>query len=130
MYNIEKTNYGFKLTFGDFIQAPEMKEWVEKSKEALADAPAEFYIFVDMRTLKPLPENAQPFMQEGQKLYKEKGMKRSVVILNNSVTTLQFKRIAKETGIDAWERYIDASANENWETDGIAWLVNEKDPDA
>ncbi|HMV41143.1 MAG TPA: hypothetical protein PK079_09135 [Leptospiraceae bacterium] len=60
-----------------------------------------------MRTLKPLPPESQIHMQEGQKLYKEKGMVRSVVILANTITKLQFKRIAQETGIYQWERYID-----------------------
>jgi len=34
-------------------------------------------------------------------------MVRSVVILANTITKLQFKRIAQETGIYQWERYID-----------------------
>jgi hypothetical protein len=42
-------------------------------------------------------------------------MDRSVVILANSVTTMQFRRIAQETGIYQWERYIDASKVTNWE---------------
>jgi len=129
MYKVEKTSYGYKLIFGDFIQADEMKKWVDESKEILANSTSEFYIFVDMRTLKPLPEDAQPFMQEGQKLYKQSGMKRSVVILNNPIITLQFKRIAKETGIDQWERYIDASSVPDWEAKGLAWITEGKDPD-
>jgi len=128
MYKIEKKPFGFKLTFGDFIKAEEMLQWVEESKKTLAAAPAEFGIFVDMRTLKPLPADSQAHMQSGQKLYKEKGMKRSVVILNSAVTTMQFKRIAKDTGIDEWERYIDASSDPNWEKAGVDWLTNGTDP--
>lgn len=129
MYKIEKKGYGFRLTFGEFIEPDEMKKWVEDSRKALEEASGSFYVFVDMRTLKPLPPESQPFMQEGQKLYKDKGMERSVVILSNPTTTLQFKRIAKETGIYQWERYIDASANNDWESKGMAWLQEAKDPD-
>jgi hypothetical protein len=56
-------------------------------------------------------------------------MERSVVILSNTVTTMQFKRIAQETGIYQWERYIDASKTQNWEGIGKKWLVNAIDPD-
>ncbi|OEU57610.1 MAG: hypothetical protein BA871_10695 [Desulfuromonadales bacterium C00003096] len=68
-------------------------------------------------------------MQDGQKLYKEKGMVRSVVILDNVITKMQFRRIGKETGIYEWERYIDASSVADWEKIGIDWLSKGIDPD-
>ncbi len=129
MYKIEKTGYGFKLTFADFINAEEMKKWVEDSKKALLTTSSGFHIFVNMRTLKPLPADAQQYMQEGQKLYKQKGMTRSAVILASSVTKMQFKRIAQETGIYQWERYIDASSVPAWEKVGVDWLKSGIDPD-
>lgn len=128
MYSVEKAGYGFKLTFGGFIQPDEMKAWVEESKKALTSAAGSFGVFIDMRTLKPLPKESQPLMVEGQKLYKAKGMQRSVVILNDTITTAQFRRIAKETGIDAWERYIDASKTADWKTAGEAWLTKSQEP--
>ncbi|MCK5165408.1 MAG: hypothetical protein KAQ72_16935 [Desulfobacula sp.] len=129
MYKIEKKDYGYKLTFDGFIKGEEMKLWVDESKKILAGAPKEFGIFADMRTLKPLPTDAQPLMQEGQMSYKKKGMVRSVVILNNAVTKMQFQRIAKETGIYEWERYVDASAINDWEKVGIDWISKGIDPD-
>lgn len=106
-----------------------MKLWVDESRKALAAAPGKFGIFVDMRSLKPLTTDAQATMQEGQKLFKGKGMTRSVVIVDSAVTKMQFQRIAKETGIYEWERYIDASKTANWEDLGRKWLVNNIDPD-
>ena len=129
MYKIEKTGYGVKLTFGGLIQPEEMKKWVVESQAIVKSLPAKFGVFVDMRELKPLSPEAQLEMQTGQKLFKGAGMERSVVILNNAVTTMQFKRIAKETGIYEWERYIDASKNANWEETGRNWLLNNTDPD-
>ncbi len=130
MYKIDKKSYGYHLIFSDFIKAEEMNQWVEDSKLALQNENGQFGVFVDMRSLKPLPEDSQNHMVEGQKLYKQKGMQRSVVILSSAITTMQFKRIAKETGIYAWERYIDASKEENWEAVGISWLEKAIDPDA
>lgn len=68
-------------------------------------------------------------MEEGQKLFKQKGMTRSVVILNSPIVTVQFKRIAKETGIYNWERYLDASSTPDWEQKGRRWLTDGIDPD-
>ena len=56
-------------------------------------------------------------------------MERSVVILDNVITTMQFKRIAQETGIYQWERYIDASSTGNWQKAGEDWIVKGIDMD-
>ena len=129
MYKIEIKNYGYKLTFGGLIDAEEMKKWVADSKQALNTAPSKFGVFVDMRTLKPIEKESQAIMEEGQKLYKAKGMERSVVILESVLVTMQFKRIAKETGIYNWERYISAQDKPDWEKIGIAWIKDGVDPD-
>ncbi len=129
MYKIEKKPWGYYLTFGDFMTAVEMKAWVDESKTQLKTAASDFGVFVDMRTLKPLLPEVQAVMQEGQKLYKGKGMSRSVVILASALVTLQFKRIAQESGIYAWERYIDSSTVAEWQDKGIGWVRDKIDPD-
>jgi DUF971 family protein len=129
MFKIEKNDFGYRLTFSDFIKEDEMKQWLEESRSTLINSSGSFGVFVDMRTLKPLTPEAQVHMQEGQKLYKQKGMVRSVVILNNPIIKMQFQRIGKETGIYEWERYIDASSKPNWEQVGIDWISKGVDPD-
>jgi hypothetical protein len=130
MYKIEPQSYGFRLTFGDFISASEMREWVNDSRKALAIAPkGGFGVFVDMRTLKPLPQDARPVMETGQKLYKMSGMTRSVVIVESAMVALQFRNIAQDTGIYDWERYISAPDNPMWEQMGLDWITNGIDPD-
>lgn len=129
MYKLEKTGYGFRILFADLIKPEEMSSWLAEAKKSLVMPPKEFGVFVDMRSLKPLPSDAQAILEEGQKLFKQKGMARSVVILSNTVLTMQFKRIAKETGIYQWERYIDSNANPKWEQAGVDWLVKGVDPD-
>jgi hypothetical protein len=130
MYSIEKKDYGIKLVFDGFIRADEMQKWVEESKSKLLSFGLKaFGVFVDMRTLKPLPQDAQVVMTTGQKLYKEAGMTRSVVILNDPIVTMQFRRLAKTSGIYEWERYIDASTVTDWEAKGEAWLKDSADPD-
>ncbi len=129
MNNIEVKNYGFKLVFTGQIKAEEMQEWVEKSKKKLLNSPREFGVLIDMRTLKPLAPETQAHMIEGQKLYKQKGLKRSAVVINSATTKIQFKRMAKDTGIYEWERYIDASTTPDWEKVGESWIKDSIDPD-
>jgi len=127
---IERKESGYLLAFGGFIEADEMQKWYDESKAAMIQETSDsFGVIVDMRTLSPLPENAQKIMIDGQKLYKDKGMQRSAVVLNNAVTTSQFKRLAKESGIYAWERDIDAFANPDWMQTAIDWVTKGMDPD-
>ena len=129
MYDLEKTGYGFRLTFSGQVTAKETAEWLKESKEALAGQTPGFDVFVDMRTQKPLPEDTHEDMLEGQRLYKSKGMSRSVVIVKSHLLALQLKQFAKETGIYKWERYVDASVDPDWEKIGVDWLEHAIDPD-
>jgi hypothetical protein len=68
-------------------------------------------------------------MIKGQQACKMKGMKRSCVILANALTKSQFMRLAKDSEIYAFERYIDASATPDWTKPAIAWVKDGIDPD-
>jgi hypothetical protein len=117
------------LTFGGFIQKEEMDNWLSESRKQLVGTLAPFGVVVDMRDLSPLPADAQAVMVSGQKLYKQAGMQRSAVILNNPITTAQFHRLAKESGIYAWERYLDASSEPRWREKAVNWTKSGIDPD-
>jgi len=130
MYKIEKRPSGFLLTLGGTITLAEMERWYRESQQALANMTSPFGVVVDMRTLAPLMPEAQQLMVKGQKLYKDKGMRRSAVVVNNAITAIQFKRLAKESGIDAWERYIDASSVTDWAKTTLDWIKDGLDPDA
>ena len=129
MYTAEKTDYGMKFTFGGLFSAEECRDWLKEAGQLLDDSDGDICVFVDMRTLAPLDAEAQDVMQEGQRLYREGRMLRSVVILNSPVIRMQFQHIAHDTGIYKWERYIDASQTPNWEQVGLDWLLNGIDPD-
>lgn len=130
MYEIEKKEYGYKLTFSGSIEAGEMRSWLVESKQVLNSAPESFGVFIDMRNLMPLDEEAQVFMRKGQEFYNQMGMDRSVVIVEDVITTMQFKRIAMESRIYYWERYIDAATVYNWEQIGMDWIVDGVEPDS
>lgn len=129
MYQIDKKPYGLHLTFSGHIPKDELEQWLTESKEMISSLPDEFVVLIDMRELELLAPESRPAMVEGQEYYRVHGMQRSVVILKDKVTMLQFQGIAKETGIYEWERYIDATAEPNWEEIGLDWILNAVDPD-
>ena len=129
MYKINKESYGPHLTFSGHIPKQKMEQWLSDSKEMIKILPDEFVVFVDMREMELLPPKSRPIMIAGQQYYRTHGMQRSVVILKDKITMMQFKGIAKETGIYEWERYIDANAEPNWEQVAMDWILNGVDPD-
>jgi hypothetical protein len=122
VYKIEKIDLGFHLTFGGDMTKAELEKWYEESKQVLARRQLPFGVIIDMRTLAPLPTEAQQVMVRGQAMYRSRGMQRSCVILQDAITTIQFMRLAKSSGIFKGERYIDASAHKDWLQQARKWV--------
>ena len=128
MYAIERKPYGYRLTFSGFMQIEEMEQWLIDSKAVLASSPAAFGVFVDMRAMKPLPEGAQVSINFGQRVYKESGMQRSVLVYDHPMIQVQLQRISTESDIEANERYISARERADWEAAGLAWITEGIEP--
>jgi hypothetical protein len=107
-----------------------MEQWLADSEVVLNEMKSGFGVFVDMRTLKLISPGVQEAFERGQRLYKRMGMARSVVIVENTTLAIQFKRIALQSDIYDWERYIDATAFSDWQRLGEAWIAEGIDPDA
>jgi hypothetical protein len=130
MHNISKQSYGYQLIFGGKIDLAEMNRWQDESRRALIGAPKSFGVLIDMRELHPgdLAADAQPVMVNGQLMYRKAGMERSCVILQSATVTMQFQRLARESGIDAYERYISAAAHPDWQARALGWIERKVDP--
>ena len=122
MYKIEKTDLGFQLTFGGDMTEAELQTWYEESAGVLAEVQLPFGVIIDMRTLAPLPIEAQTVMVKGQAMYRSCGMQRSCVILEDAITTIQFMRLARQSGIFKYERYINASVQKDWRQVARSWV--------
>ncbi|MGB3468018.1 MAG: hypothetical protein WBA74_22220, partial [Cyclobacteriaceae bacterium] len=94
----------------------------------LKNAPETFGLLADLRNMKTLPAESRDILENGQQLFRDRGMARSVVIFEDSITAVQFKRIAKNTGIYDSERYIDAQLHHDWNDQGEVWIVEGKEP--
>jgi hypothetical protein len=124
LYKIDKTDLGFYLTFAGAMTKAEIEKWYAESEQVLKGPLAPFGVIIDMRTLALLPVEAQGVMVRGQAMYRSRGMERSCVILDDAITTIQFMRLARRSGISKYERYIDASAHKDWLAEARNWVGN------
>ena len=62
------------------------------------------------------------------KQYRSRGMERSCVILDDAIMRIQFMRLARQSGIFKYERYIDASAHKHWLAKARNWVSHGIDP--
>jgi hypothetical protein len=130
MYKIEKRPSGYILNFSGVINPDEMQRWCDDAKITLnGETSSSFGVIIDMKDLQPLSLESSNIMKQGQRLFKDKGMKRSAVILNSSKICSQFKNIAIQSGIYITERYIDASIAPNPQQLAIDWVKDGIDPD-
>lgn len=132
MHRIEETKYGYKLVLEGFLQREEVDQLLTTMKEKIKprEKGQSFPLLLDMRKSNAFPSDAREILKQCLLFCKESGMQRNAVILASAIATLQARRIAKETGIDRWARYIDASSRPNdWEKVAVDWLANGVDPD-
>jgi hypothetical protein len=129
MYKIDRNEVGYILTFSGSINGEEMVQWYDNSKRFLSEEiKSTFGVIINMEDLKLLTSETRTIMINGQKLYKDKGMVRSSVILNSTEITIQFKNLAMVSGIFSNERYIDSSQIDNPMKASEDWVYNEIDP--
>ncbi|WP_022980699.1 hypothetical protein [Ideonella sp. B508-1] len=129
MWKISRQSFGFVLTFSGTLSQDDLHQWQAQVRQELKTPPTGTWgVVVDMRTLAPLSPEAQKLMVEGQQWFLKTGMKRSAVALSDAVVTMQFRRLARESGIDAWERYINAEATPNWQSAAKRWVVEAVEP--
>lgn len=107
MYKIEKTDYGFHLTFSGRIEAAEMLKWDQESELMFRSfKKQDFVVLIDMTQLQMLPQDSKTILIDGQKLYRDKGMQKSAVLAPNLLVKSQMTNTARESGILDTERYF------------------------
>jgi hypothetical protein len=131
MHRIEATQYGYRLVLEGFLQREEVGQLLETMKKTIqpVEKGKSFPLLMDLRNSRAVPADARDLMKEAILFCKQVGMERNAVVLNSAIATLQARRLGKETGIDRWARYIDASSRPDWEKIAIEWLTGVKDPE-
>jgi hypothetical protein len=125
------TEYGLRTTAPGFITPPEAQAWFsDLQAKVAAKRGKSFGLIVDIRGQKANPPETQAIINKAMQWLKQNGLQRSVVVLDSAVARVQIMRIAKETGMYEYERYMDASKDTKWEEKALAWIVHGTDPDA
>lgn len=124
-----RTEYGFRLNAPGYITPPEAKAWFEDLRTKVAVKKGRpFGLMVDIRGQKANPPETQEIIKQAMGWLKQNGMVRSTVVLDSTVARLMMVRMAKQSGVYEWERYIDASKDPDWEHKAIDWIVNGSEP--
>jgi hypothetical protein len=89
----------------------------------------QFYVFVDMRSMSLLPLESQAILGQVQQTYREQGLRRVAMIVDDIVTKNQMQRVSKAHGVYAYERHFSAQETPDWEKQALAWLSEGLDPD-
>ncbi|MFB6177306.1 MAG: hypothetical protein ABEI99_09225 [Halobaculum sp.] len=126
MYETTQTEYGFEMTFADFIDETEMREWAAAVRERLDSRPAEsdWHCLVDMRRMKAMSPDGKELMSEIKSECHDAGLNRVGTVVADTTTRLQFQQMSRGTGAEA-ERYVAAdqfedpvAVAEDWVSDG------------
>jgi hypothetical protein len=124
-----KTPYGFRTNAQGFVTLPEARAWFENLKALVGPGGKPFGLLVDIRGQRGNPSESQEVVKEAMAWMKQAGLVRSAVVLDSTVAKIQTTRLAKTTGVYAWERYFDASKDPDWEKRAIDWIQHAIDPD-
>ncbi|WNG33530.1 hypothetical protein F0U61_07790 [Archangium violaceum] len=124
------TDYGFRVHAPGYITPTEARAWFEDLKiRVLALQGKSFGMLVDSRSQKANPPDTQELIKEAMVWLRGHGMERSVVVLDSTVALIQILRLAKATGVYAYERYMDALKDPEWEAKAVGWIKHAIDPD-
>lgn len=126
-YSIEKKPGGLLLTFEGTLGLADIEAWRAESQKYVLAYSEPFSVIVDMRQLLPLDRCVLAAFVDGQRYYAENGMSRSSVILTDRLLTMQFRRIARDSGISAYELYVDG-AKDGWAKQAVDWARYGKEP--
>lgn len=122
MYEIEETEYGYRMTFEGFLTRDILEDWVGDLRKVLTRSKPTFGVLVDMRGASALPSDAQEVNFQGIQLCRDHGMDRTAVVVANPITKIQANRVAKETGIGDIVAFVDASSDQDWESTALKWI--------
>jgi hypothetical protein len=127
MYENEPTEYGFKMTFGGFIDADEMDEWAEEVDGALESSPEEWHCFVDMTDLEAMSEDGQELMNEIKSQCHDCGLDRVATLVESPTVRMQFEQMSDGTGGDN-DVYLDVQSEDDPEETAVAWVRDGVEP--
>jgi hypothetical protein len=129
MYAIGPLPCGYQIVFAGQVTALELLAWIDDVRRCLASPPKDFGLLLDLRGLAPLSPGATRILAKGLQLCQQKGLLRTAVVVCSRATRLEYTRMAQESGIYQWERYLSAEDTPDWHGRSIAWISQRIDPE-
>jgi hypothetical protein len=129
MYFIDFRPFGYEVMFSGKLTSNELVAWLDDARLVLPEEPKDFGLLVDLRLLAPLDPPAIRLLGQGLRLFQEKGLRRSAVIVGSPAIRREFTRQARMSGIAHWERYLCPEESPDWRGRCVAWIREGVDPD-
>lgn len=127
-YEIEPTSYGLRLSVSGFVSADEvagMDRDLERAVRRLDDG---FGLVMDMSASHAFSNEAAARVKGQLDLCREHGMARGAIVLQSALVALQARRILAELGLLPRVRFLDSSAEGDWEAAAVGWVRDGTEP--
>lgn len=98
----------YKIQLRGFIHKSEMQQLYESAQKALVSPASNFRVFSDLRGFKPASPDVQAVMTQIQTLFKQKGLKKVAILVDNILTKIQLERLHKENRIKGTDMFFAA----------------------
>lgn len=129
MYSIEEKPYGLKLLFKGRIELEEMQQWSKELKVKILEQKPDFGVLVDVQEMVVMDPATIQVVIEAQNFAKEHGTGRNANIVSNRLAKMQQTRLARESGLYSYMRYIDGESEKTPEKLAEKWILHGIDPD-
>ena len=128
MHKIESTVFGFKITASGNADAEEMEQLKFKIIHTLAEHDQPFSLIIDIRELMPLNPEIAVIVKEIHLSCRKMSLERAAIVINSPVLKQQAVQIGFESMTSNYDRVIDASQIEDWESIALAWAADGVEP--
>jgi thioesterase domain-containing protein len=126
MYEIERTEYGIRITISGQFGEGKATEFIRNVRTHVRQRDGSFCVLADLREMETFPPEVGEQMAELMEFCNANGMERSADIVETATTSLQMEQLVAQAGID--EYVIDATTVEEAESQALDWIEDGMPP--
>jgi hypothetical protein len=126
MYEVEPTEFGFRLEVAGSPDDEEVRAFVEEVRTRAEETTGTFGVVADFRDLEVFVREAAAHVEDLMEFCDGQGMERSATIVDSVTTKMQIERLVEASGID--DRVVDAAdTDDSWAT-ATDWVEDGVEP--
>ncbi|MFB6297013.1 MAG: hypothetical protein ABEH56_00670 [Salinirussus sp.] len=126
MYDVERTDYGLRLTIAGTLDDDEAAAFRREIRTKVDRIAGEFCVFADLREMNAFPPAVAEQLTDLMEYCEQQGMTRSVDVVDSATSGLQMEQLIDRAGIN--ERVLNASHREDWAEAAEAWVRDGTEP--